>query len=144
MVYHVGMETTWTIGNLAKAAGLPVSTLRYYERIGLLVPGHRSKGNYRLYGAGDVERLGFIKEAQSIGFSLDDIRVLLGLERGTTAVCGEVVGMLEGRLAEVSEQMRRLRRVQKVLRSSLELCETCGEAGKCLLIAGLDTSAKKT
>ena len=75
-------EKRFTIGQLALEARIPATTLRYYERIGLLLPDDRSQGNYRLYGAASLRRLQFICAAQSIGFKLDDIRTLLGALTG--------------------------------------------------------------
>jgi len=131
------MSTTYTIGSLAKSVGVPASTLRHYERVGLLVPSHRSAGNYRLYNADDLSCLRFIKAAQSIGFTLDDIRVLLGLEQGDTQACTDVQGLIEGRLDEVSQRLRDLKRVQKMLRKSLALCKECPETGRCEVIGQL-------
>jgi MerR family mercuric resistance operon transcriptional regulator len=131
------MSTTYTIGSLAKAAAVPVSTLRYYERAGLLVPSHRSAGNYRLYDASDLERLRFIKAAQGSGFTLSDIRVMLGLENGTTTVCEEVQELIQHRLADVAERMKDLRHVQRVLRASLELCHSGSDAHRCEMIEQL-------
>ncbi len=72
----------FTIGALARAAEIAVTTVRYYERIGLLVPDDRSSGNYRLYSPASLRRLKFIRAAQSIGFTLDDVQALLGAQDG--------------------------------------------------------------
>ena len=75
------MASPYTIGQLARAAGLPTSTLRYYERAGLLEPTGRSEGNYRLYGEEALERLRFIRAAQATGLNRASIprrRVLAG------------------------------------------------------------------
>ena len=78
-----------TIGELARTMQIAASTIRYYERIGLLVPDERSGGNYRLYSEASLRRLRFIRSAQSIGFTLDDVQSLLGTrERGRTLVPG--------------------------------------------------------
>lgn len=128
------MSSTYTIGSLASAAGVPASTLRYYERVGLLVPGHRSSGNYRLYDCDDLSRLRFIKAAQAAGFTLDDIRLLLGMEPDTPDVCGEVQGLIRQRLAGVEAKLRELRRVRRVLRESLDRCERSPGTGRCEVI----------
>jgi MerR family mercuric resistance operon transcriptional regulator len=106
-----------TIGQLAKAGGVPSSTVRYYERIGLLEPDSRSTGNYRLYGPTAMERLRFIRSAQSVGFGLDDIATLLG-----GAACRDVQCLIERRLADVAGRLRDLRHVQRVLASCLDEC----------------------
>lgn len=136
------MSTTYTIGNLAKAADVPVSTLRYYERAGLLVPGHRSAGNYRLYDAADLERLRFIKAAQATGLTLDDVRVLMGLENDTPQACDEVQELIGRRLADVAKRLKDLKHVQKVLRASLERCRSGSHDDHCQVIEHL--TGKKT
>ncbi len=76
-----------TIGDLGKATNTKVETVRYYERIGLLPKPPRSGGNYRTYGATELGRLSFIRRARDLGFSLDQVRALLGLsdDRRATA-----------------------------------------------------------
>lgn len=128
------MNTSYTIGSLAKAADVPVSTLRYYERAGLLVPGRRSAGNYRVYEPADLERLQFIKAAQGSGFTLDDIRVMLGLASGNTQACDEVQDLIRHRMNDVAERLKNLKRVQKVLRASLNLCLSGSNEDHCKVI----------
>lgn len=128
------MTTQYTIGKLADAAGVPVSTLRYYEREGLVTPSHRTAGNYRVYGDADLARLRFIKAAQATGFTLEDVRVMLGLETGETLVCEDVEELLEQRLRDVTKRMKDLRHVQGVLRASLDLCRSGDEDERCRVI----------
>ena len=73
------MDSTYTIGQLARAAALPTSTVRYYERQGLLQPARRAENNYRVYRHDMLQRLRFIRAAQATGFTLDDVRTLLAL-----------------------------------------------------------------
>jgi len=108
------MGDSLTIGQISKAAGVPTSTVRYYERTGLLRPSTRSPSNYRIYSASDLERLRFIRAAQATGFTLDDVSRLL-----RPAPCSKVQGLIERRLEQIAERMRELRHVQKVLRGSL-------------------------
>jgi DNA-binding transcriptional MerR regulator len=84
------METAYTIGQIAHAAGVPPSTVRYYERIGLLSPEGRTAGNYRLYGPEALARLRFIRAAQGTGFTLEHITALLKLRDSTPSVCQDV------------------------------------------------------
>ncbi|HEX9867840.1 MAG TPA: MerR family transcriptional regulator [Candidatus Tectomicrobia bacterium] len=81
------METTYSIGQLARAAGVPTSTVRYYERIGLLHSDARTAGNYRRYGQETLEYLRFIRAAQRTGFTLEDITALLQLRDVTPDLC---------------------------------------------------------
>lgn len=131
------MATKLTIGELAKAAEVPTSTVRYYERAGILCPSGRSAGNYRVYSATELERLRFIRAAKATGFTLDDIRSLL-----RPAVCGKVQSLIEQRISDVSERMRELRHVQKVLRASLSECREHEETGRCRVVDELTARSK--
>ena len=128
----------FTIGQLAKTAGVPTSTVRYYEREGILRPAGRSGSNYRLYAQEDVERLRFIRAAQSTGFTLRDVTELL-----RPAPCGKVQGLIEHRLETVADRMRELRHVQRVLRRSLEECHAHARSGRCRVIDDLSARAKR-
>ena len=127
----------FTIGELAKAARVPTSTVRYYEREGILRPAGRSSSNYRLYAQEDVERLRFIRGAQATGFTLRDVTELL-----QPAPCGKVQGLIERRLETVAYRMRELRHVQRVLRRSLEECHRHERSGRCRVIDDLSARAK--
>lgn len=125
------MRQHLTIGELAKAAGVPTSTVRYYERVGLLEPAGRTEGNYRAYGEDALERLQFIRAAQATGFTLHDIASLLPLHSGTRSSCKAVQGLIRERLAEVRKRMADLRRVERVLRSAFGECQTSERTGHC-------------
>jgi len=130
---NLGMTSveTLTISQLARAAQVPTTTVRYYERIGLLAPDDRSQGNYRLYNQRSLRRLQFIRTAQAIGFTLQNVQLLLGSRNGATPSCADVQGMIEDRLAEVEGRLTDLRHVQKVLRSSLRKCRRARRPGCC-------------
>lgn len=131
------MVTEYTIGQLATAADVPTSTVRYYERVGLVEADGRSESNYRLYGLDAVERVRFIRAAQATGFSLDDVKALLALYDGTAAPCGKVRRLIEERISHVSQRMKDLRHVKQVLTASLELCLTSEEGEACQVIEQL-------
>ena len=128
------METIYTIGQLARAASVPTSTVRYYERVGLLQPAGRTAGNYRLYGEEALERLRFIRAAQATGFTLEDITVLFHLGDGTTDVCEDVQALIEDRLSDLEKRMTDLRLVQRVLKAILKRCRETEWSGHCYVI----------
>jgi DNA-binding transcriptional MerR regulator len=132
-----------TIGQLGQRAGIPSSTVRYYERIGLLVPEDRSQGNYRLYGQASLVRLRLIRAAQSIGFTLDDIQALLG-ESGREPSCHEVQQLLEKRLDDITQRLKDLQHVQRVLKTSLRKCRQTGRAGTCHVMEDLGASPSRS
>lgn len=123
------MDKNYTISQLAKAVGVPATTLRYYERVGLLRPEHRSQGNYRLYTKQSLHRLKFIRAAQAIGFTLQDVKTLLGMESGDAQSCAEVQAvsplsaMTAGRLMGYGNSLLRVcRKVAKVAGSAMNAC----------------------
>jgi DNA-binding transcriptional MerR regulator len=131
----------FTIGELARTADIPPTTVRYYERIGLLVPDDRSPGNYRLYSPASLRRLKFIRAAQSIGFTLDDIQALLGAQDGTRPSCPEVQLLIKDRLSEIAERLSSLRQVQRLLKASLAKCQITARAKCCHVIDALEANA---
>ncbi len=131
------MASQLTIGELAAAAGVPTSTIRYYERARLLRPSARSASNYRLYSQADLERLRFIRAAQATGFTLNDVTKLL-----RPAPCGSVQRLIEGRLVEVTTRMKELRHLQKVLRTALEECRDHEKSGRCKVVDDLSSRSK--
>ena len=127
-----------TIGELAKAAEVPTSTIRYYERTRLLKPSARSPSNYRLYSPDDLARLRFIRAAQATGFTLDDVTKLF-----RPAPCGSVQHLIEERLVEVGSRMKELRHVQKVLRGALEECQGHEKSGRCKVVDDLSAGSRR-
>ncbi len=128
------MSSRFTISQLAKAAGIPTSTIRYYERIGLVHPEDRSEGNYRLYGDESLHKLKFIKSAQSIGFTLENVNALLSDEAGEKPTCGNVKGLIEERLGDVEKRLKDLKHVQRVLKTALKKCQSQKETDCCQVI----------
>lgn len=124
-----------TIGTLAKAAGVNVETIRFYQRKGLLREPAKLYGGIRRYGAVDVSRLWFVKSAQRLGFSLDEVTELLRLEHGTH--CREASRLAEGKLADVREKLAELARMEAALAGLVEACHTHRGKVSCPLIASL-------
>lgn len=107
------------IKSLSEKSGLPAKTIRYYESVGLIMP-LRQANNYRTYTEDDVERLQFIGMARQLGFSIGEIRRLLGGDASDGAVCGDVIHSLKAQLDLIDQKIRELER----LRSRLSLiCE---------------------
>ncbi len=131
------MTSLLTIGELARAAEVPTSTVRYYEREGLVRASARSPSNYRLYSADDLERLRFIRAAQATGFSLEDVTKLL-----RPAPCGRVQELIEDRLSRVEVRMKELRHVKRVLGAALETCHEHEATGRCRVVADLTAAAR--
>ena len=129
------------IGQLAKAAGVHVETIRYYERCGLLPdPGRRAAG-YRVYPAEMVARIRFIKRAQQLGFSLKEIAGLLALRIDDVTTCEQVRTQAEAKLAEIDEKIADLQRIRSALATLAAACAHGGPAGECPLLDALQTDA---
>jgi MerR family mercuric resistance operon transcriptional regulator len=111
-----------TIGQLAAAAGVPTSTVRFYEREKLLVPDARTGANYRTYSDASLQRLKFIRAAQGSGFNLADIREMLALTHSDETPCKEIATLIEHRLADVRARMKELKRVARTLDAALKNC----------------------
>jgi MerR family mercuric resistance operon transcriptional regulator len=123
------------IGAVAAAAGVNVETIRFYQRKGLLPEPTRPYGQIRRYGDADVARVRFVKSAQRLGFSLEEIAGLLRLEDGTH--CDEARVMAEQKLDDVRSKLRDLRRMESALRRLVaDCCRTRGRIA-CPLIAAL-------
>ena len=112
-----------SIGVLSRRTGCKVETIRYYERIGLLPAPSRSAGGHRLYGEDHLKRLTFIRRGRELGFSLDDIRGLLGLVDGGAYTCAEVKAVTLEHLGEVRRKLADLRRLERVLKGMAAECE---------------------
>lgn len=126
---------TLTIGGLAKATSVHIETIRYYQRRGLLMEPERPPGGIRRYGPADIDRLMFVKAAQQLGFSLDEIGDLLRLEDG--AHCREAGALAEKKLRDVREKIRRLERIEKVLSDMAGRCRANRGTVSCPLIDSL-------
>ena len=104
-----------TIGALSEGTGVNTETIRYYERIGLLSAPPRSAGGHRLYDQPHRQRLVFIRRARELGFSLDEIRALLGLGSGHALTCGDVRALAQHHIAAIREKVRDLKRLERTL-----------------------------
>ena len=124
-----------TIGTFARVAGVNVETIRFYQRKGLLPEPEKSYGSIRRYGASDVARVRFVKSAQRLGFSLDEIAGLLLLDDGTH--CDEARELGEKKLADVRGKLADLQRIEAVLASLVEQCFATRGQVRCPLIASL-------
>jgi len=124
-----------TIGELAASAGVNVETIRFYQRKGLLAEPERLYGTIRRYGDAQVRRVRFVKSAQRLGFSLDEVAELLRLEDG--AHCREARGLAEHKLVSVREKLGDLHQIESVLSSLVENCRAARGTISCPLIAAL-------
>ncbi|WP_341910234.1 Hg(II)-responsive transcriptional regulator [Polaromonas sp. YR568] len=123
----------FTIGELAAFAGVGVETIRFYQRRGMVQEPPKPSGSIRRYGASDVQRLRFVKSAQSLGFSLDEVAELLRLEDG--AHCKEASSLAESKLADIRRKLAELSRMETALSGLVEACHVGRGKVSCPLIA---------
>jgi MerR family mercuric resistance operon transcriptional regulator len=124
-----------TIGGLAREAQVGVETVRYYERRGMVPQPGKAMGAYRRYSAAHVNRIRFIKRAQTLGFSLEEIETLLQLEDGTDR--RSIRRIAAARLAETRRKISDLRRMERVLKHLLHDCEAHDKAPRCPIVAAI-------
>lgn len=126
----------FAIGRLSERAGVNIETIRYYERIGLLPRPARRESGHRAYGEADVRRLKFVRRCRELGFSLDDVRVLLGLAAGDDASCDEVREITRHHMRSVDAKIADLVRISAALGEMAAACET-GNLSHCPVIEAL-------
>ena len=123
------------IGSLARRASVSIDTVRYYEKSGLLAPGARLPSGYRRYGDEQVSRLRFIRRAQELGFTLKDIRELLGLSKQRDVA--RVKRAAQKKLADVEARLAALTRVRDGLATLVATCPGHGRAADCPILKAL-------
>ncbi len=113
------IERPLLIGRLAKLSGVKPDTIRFYERIGLLPKPSRTSSRYRIYDEAALSQVRFIRKAQSLGFSLDEIRRIIGLRGQGKETCRRVITMAEATLAETETKLKELHQFKDRLTANL-------------------------
>jgi Hg(II)-responsive transcriptional regulator len=129
------------ISEVASAAGVNVQTLRYYERRGILEEPRRTPAGYRQYDPEDVKKVQFIKRAQDLGFTLEEVRELLGLrvlDGGDGAACADVEDRARAKLTDVDRRIRQLNHLRDVLTELIEACERRQPTEECPILDALE------
>ena len=127
-----------TIGKVAKSSGLGIETVRFYEREGLIQPLARTASNYRLYSNDGIVRLRFIKRAKTLGFSLKEIKELLLLRQSPDATKRDVKNQVEGKISDIKQKIRDLKKIQKTLESLDSCCDGQGSTDNCPILKALE------
>lgn len=128
-----------TIGKLAKQMGIGVETLRYYERRGLVEPQRRTSSGYRLYDHGAHQRLRFIRRAQTLGFSLDEVSELLSLSDRPGESAAEVKQLAREKIMDIEMRIRDLERMKSALSELEHQCPGhAGTTAECPILAALN------
>lgn len=125
----------FSIGQLARRAGVGIDTVRYYERNQLLAPAGRLASGYRRYGDVELKRLRFIRHAKALGFTLAEIRGLLSLSSERNVA--KVRRAAEARLADIERRLEELERMRNGLRELIAACPGHGRAEACPILNAL-------
>lgn len=131
---------TQTIGQISKASGTPIETIRFYEREGLLPPAPRTAAGYRLYNQDTAQRLRFISRAKALGFTLAEIREILGLQDSPVSNRSgrkEVKALTENKLVDIERRIADLQRMHQVLTHLASECSGRGGVTHCPIIESL-------
>ncbi|MBD5801684.1 Mercuric resistance operon regulatory protein [Azoarcus sp. Aa7] len=129
-----------TIGALAKSAGVGVETVRYYQRRGLLSPNGARKGAFRVYDNDELARLRFIRRAQSLGFSLDEVGDLLALDEETDRERARAFAL--SKIADVESRIRQLEEMRSALQGLVTCCEHTEAPAPCPILHALANAAE--
>jgi DNA-binding transcriptional MerR regulator len=116
------------IGEVSRRSGIGIEALRFYERSGVLEKPSRTESGYRVYDEAVLERLAFIKQAQALGFSLDEVKRIIEDARTGKSPCDEVRDIVRHRLADLDERMREMRRYRTELAKTLAEWDRVGRA----------------
>ena len=127
-----------TIGHLAKQAGVNLETVRYYERRGLLPRPPRSASGYRLFPAEAGRRLGFIRRAQELGFSLTEIGELLSLRVSRRTTSADIRKRAEAKISDIEAKIRGLESMKKTLLKLTRVCDGCAPIADCPILESLE------
>lgn len=127
-----------SIGKVAHAVGMSIDAVRFYEREGLIPPVQRTESGYRVYEPETVRRLLFIRRAKETGFSLGEIRELLGLRTEPGSPCGSVLTLAREKLDLVRAKIRDLRRMEAALEGLVADCLSPDHGESCPLLERLE------
>ena len=128
---------------MANRAGVGVETIRFYEREGLIEEPARRDSGYRIYPADTVDRLRFIKRAKELGFSLKEIKELMGLRLAPGATCGQVKRRAEAKIGDIEDKIRSLQRMKQALQKLTAACGGKGSTSECPILDALEDGKRR-
>lgn len=133
---------TYKIGETARRAGVNRETIRYYERRKLIDPPDRRRSGYRIFTKRHIDQIKFIKRAQELGFTLEEIRELLALRLDGTTNCGEIRKKAETKQRDMQQKVDDLQHMQQVLNSLIRACKADGKTEDCVILNALEGNNK--
>jgi MerR family transcriptional regulator, copper efflux regulator len=127
-------KSTFTVGEVARRAGVSTQTIHYYERCGLLPRARRNQTGYRLFGREVVGRTRFVRKAQTLGFTLEEIKDLLSLPGTTVDECAQAKARAERKIHEIDMKLKSLRSIRRALVRVVEECADNQDVGRCPML----------
>lgn len=127
-----------TIGQVAQKAGIGIETIRFYERKGLIDEPPRKESGYRQYDAGVVDRLVFIQQAKTLGFTLAEIQELLSLKISPVTTSREIKMIAEAKLVDIEARIKMLQRMRRSLKKLVDKCPGQGPLNDCPILDALE------
>ncbi len=135
--------TPLTRGELAKRCDVNFETVRYYERVGLIPKPSRTSSNYRVYGEETVRRIRFIKRAQDLGFTLNEVKDLLSLRARPRAKCADVLERAEAKIRDIDNKIRTLKAMRRALVRIKSECQGAMPISACPILESLDAEIEE-
>ncbi|MBI4280591.1 MerR family DNA-binding protein [Candidatus Uhrbacteria bacterium] len=137
-------EERCTIGKVARASGVGIETIRFYEREGLIPEPPRLDSGYRQYPPTTIDRVRFIKRAKDLGFTLAEIKELLSLSVGPKTTCADVKRKAQEKIKEVDTKIADLKRIRQALNRLTDQCRGKGPASECPILENLELKGRKS
>ena len=139
MIKHPSIQKEpMTIGKVAKAAGVGVETIRFYERKGLIEDPPRQKSGYRQYPPETVARVLFIRRASQLGFTLNEAKELLDLKASPDFECAEVRKQAEAKMEEIQRKIDSLEKMNRALKELTEICRSENTSAECPILHAIE------
>lgn len=127
-----------TIGKISKISNTGIETIRNYERLGLLPKPERTASGYRLYSEIAIQRLHFINQSKSLGFSLTEIGELLSLSTSSDASCGDVRALTQTKIDDINQRISKLSKMKKALETLMSQCHESSPIAECPILTALE------
>lgn len=134
--------TTFKIGEAARRANVNKETVRYYEKRQLIPKPDRRYSGYRIFTQRHIDQIKFIKRAQELGFTLSEIKELLGLRRDKHSTCSEIKQEAQQKYRDVVEKIEDLQRIKTTLADLIDSCDSEGPKGECPILKALEGKNK--
>lgn len=146
LTHSLGMvDMTFSIGQLSRATGCAIETIRYYEREGIISKPSRTLGGHRLYSSANAQQLRFVLKARQMGFNLVEIKELLNLSKDSEQSCQEVLNMADRNLDAIQKKIDQLASFKEELKGLTNTCKNCcagkSSASECSIIEAMHSLA---